>query len=199
MKSKRIQYRTRWWQYAEKRPALNQAIANLQRTLAIAQVSKRMAFAFVPTRNVFSQMLAILPYDTYAPLCALQARIHEIWTLTFGSSFEDRLIYTTSDCFGTFPFVDDWETDPALEVAGRNYYRFRADLMVRNDEGLTTIYNRIHNPNETSSEIQKLRELHSAMDQAVLAAYGWPDAAIECEFLPEYETDQEDVGGRKAT
>ena len=110
----------------------------------------------------------------------------------------DRLIYTTSDCFETFPFVDDWETDPALEVAGRNYYRFRADLMVRNDEGLTTIYNRFHNPNETSSEIQKLRELHSAMDQAVLPAYGWPDAAIECEFLPEYETDQEDVGGRKA-
>ena len=38
---------------------------------------------------------------------------------------------------------------------------------------MTTIYNRFHNPDETSADIQKLRQLHVEMDNAVAAAYGW--------------------------
>ena len=61
---------------------------------------------------------------------------------------EDRLRYTPSDCFETFPFPESWETDAALEAAGREYYEFRAALMVRNNEGLTKTYNRFHDPDE---------------------------------------------------
>ena len=50
---------------------------------------------------------------------------------------KDDLRYTPSDCFETFPFPEKWETDAALEAAGREYYEFRAALMVRNNEGLT--------------------------------------------------------------
>lgn len=37
--------------------------------------------------------------------------------------------------------------------------------MIRNNEGLTKTYNRFHDPNETSPDIQRLRELHAAMDR----------------------------------
>ena len=37
----------------------------------------------------------------------------------------------------------------------RAYYEFRAALMVQNNEGLTKTYNRFHDPNETSPEIQQ--------------------------------------------
>ncbi len=47
--------------------------------------------------------------------------------------------------------------------------------MLLRQEGLTKTYNRFHNPNETSADIQKLRDLHIEMDQAVAAAYGWGD------------------------
>ena len=47
--------------------------------------------------------------------------------------------------------------------------------MVRNNEGLTKTYNRFHDPDERSPDILKLRELHAAMDRAVLDAYGWTD------------------------
>ena len=62
---------------------------------------------------------------------------------------KDDLRYTPSDCFETFPFPADFETDPALEAAGKEYYEFRAALMVRNNEGLTKTYNRFHDPDET--------------------------------------------------
>ena len=67
------------------------------------------------------------------------------------------------------------ETDPTLESAGHAYYDFRAALMIRNNEGLTKTYNRFHDPDERSPDILKLRELHAAMDRAVLDAYGWTD------------------------
>ena len=41
------------------------------------------------------------------------------------------------------------------------------------DEGLTQVYNRFHDPNETSADLQKLRQLHVEMDNAVATACGW--------------------------
>ena len=98
--------------------------------------------------------------------------------------------YTPSDCFETFPFPPNFETDPALESTGRAYYDFRAALMIRNNEGLTKTYNRFHDPDERSPDILKLRELHAAMDRAVLDAYGWTDLKPTCEFLLDYEDEE---------
>ena len=71
--------------------------------------------------------------------------------------------------------------------------------MVRNNEGLTKTYNRFHDPDERSPDILKLRELHAAMDRAVLDAYGWTDLKPTCEFLLDYEEDEDEDephGGR---
>ena len=68
----------------------------------------------------------------------------------------------------------------------------RATLMVKNNEGLTKTYNRFHDPDERYPEILKLRELHVAMDHAVLDAYGWSNIETDCEFLLDYEIDEEE-------
>ena len=57
--------------------------------------------------------------------------------------------------------------------------------MVRRDEGLTTLYNRFHSRDEHSADIAHLRDLHSSMDSAVFAAYGWSDIPTTCYFLPD--------------
>jgi hypothetical protein len=110
---------------------------------------------------------------------------------------KDDAVYTPSDCFETFPFPENWETHPALEAVGKEYYEFRASLMVRNNEGLTKTYNRFHDPEEDSPDIGKLRELHAAMDCTVLDAYGWTDIPITCEFLLDYDVDEAEWGNRK--
>ena len=73
--------------------------------------------------------------------------------------------------------------------------------MVRNNQGLTKTYNRFHDPDERSPDILKLRELHAAMDRAVLDAYGWADLKPTCEFLLDYEEDEDEDesggGGRR--
>jgi hypothetical protein len=69
--------------------------------------------------------------------------------------------------------------------------------MIRNNEGLTKTYNRFHDPGERDPEIQKLRMLHSSMDRAVLDAYGWSAIPTACEFLLDYEVDEEQWGNKK--
>src|SRR5206468_1635497 len=62
-------------------------------------------------------------------------------------------------------------------------------------EGLTKTYNRFHDPNETSADYVKLRELHASMDRAVLDAYGGDLAKLTvppCEFLLDYEDDEDE-------
>ena len=59
--------------------------------------------------------------------------------------------------------------------------------MTSRHEGLTKTYNRFHDPDETSADIQKLRDLHVEMDQAVAAAYGWTDLDLGHDF---HETKQ---------
>ncbi len=55
----------------------------------------------------------------------------------------------------------------------KEYSSLRSQVLLARQEGLTKTYNRFHDPDEASADIQKLRELHVEMDQAVAAAYGW--------------------------
>ena len=186
-----------WWQYIRPRPELHAAIAELDRILFHGFTCQHLQFAFLPKQMVYAGPHNVFALSTYAAYCALQSRVHETWARFFASSLKDDLRYTPSDCFVTFPFPDGWDANPNLEHSGTEYYRCRADLMVQHDEGLTTTYNRFHDPDETDPEIAKLRDLHAAMDRAVLDGYGWTDLPTDCEFLLDYEIDEEEWGARK--
>jgi hypothetical protein len=81
---------------------------------------------------------------------------------------------------------------------GEAYHNYRASLMVARNEGLTKIYNRFHERNETAEDIVLLRELHAAIDRAVLETYGWHDLAGRAEpiFLDETNEDDHTYQGR---
>ena len=187
-----------WWQLYHRATELYSNIENLDRVLVICcSAGQHVAFSFLTTGMIYANSLVVFPLSSYSSFCTLQARPHEAWARFFGSSLEDRLRYTPSDCFETFPFPEDWETRSDLETVGKEYYEFRAALMVRNDEGMTKTYNRFHDPYEHAPDIAELRRLHADMDRAVLDAYGWRDIPTDCEFLLDYEIDEETWSPRK--
>jgi hypothetical protein len=192
-KVKRDTRRKYWWRFGETTPALFDAVRGVRRILVVSRV-RATGFAFLPAGIVPSEQLVVFPFETTAAFIILQSRIHEVWSHFFSGTALDLVRYTPSDCFKTFPFPNNFETDERLETAGSEYYEFRAALMVRNDEGLTKTYNRFQDPDERVPDILKLRELHAAMDRAVLEAYGWHDLAEKatCEFLLDYEDDEDD-------
>jgi len=187
----------KWWQFTRPRPELYAAVAGPGRVLVIPQTSNAQGLALLDRGMVFAHTLIVFPLAALGAFCVLQSRFHQNWSAHFGPTMKDDLRYTPSDCFETFPFPDGWETNPALEGAGQVYYDFRAALMIRNNEGLTKTYNRFHDPDERDPDILKLRELHAAMDQAVLDAYGWSNIDTTCGFFLDYEIDEEEWGDKK--
>jgi hypothetical protein len=184
--------KTPWWQFWRTRDQLLRGLKNRSRYLAHPFTATHLAFSFLPsTTLIASPHLAFLLSEN-SDFSVLQSRCHETWTRFFASTMKDDLRYALSDCFETFPFPPSCQRSSELEVAGKVYYEFRAALMVRHNEGLTKTYNRFHDPEERDPDILKLRELHAAMDRAVLDAYGWTDIPTDCEFILDYEEDEEE-------
>jgi hypothetical protein len=195
----------RWWQHGDKRPALYSSIAGLDRVLVTgAAATQHLCFPFVPANYVYSHKLIVFPLREGHQFACLLSRVHTIFASFFSGTLEDRLTYNPSDCFETFPFPRSL-LDPvsdvsslaihleSLEAIGERYNQFRAELMVSNNEGLTSTYNRFHDPSETIAGILELRSLHQQMDQAVLQAYGWEDIPTRCGFGLDYLDSEDDT------
>ncbi len=187
----------RWWHFERARPELYAAIEGLDRVMFHGFTCQHMQFCFLAPDIVFSGPHNVFVFRQFSAFCVLQTRPHEVWTRFLASTLGDGLRYTPTDCFENFPFPENWETHLALETAGKAYYAYRAALMVENDEGMTKTYNRFHDRDERNPDIVRLRELHAEMDRAVLDAYGWNDIPTDCEFLLDYEIDEENWGRRK--
>lgn len=176
-KQKREDLRDRWWQFAYRKGGLYRAIRGRDYVLGLSRVSSHHAVAKLPSNLVYSLDCVIFAFTSLAPLAVLQSRAHEAWARFFSSTMEDRLRYAPTDCFRTFPFPRDFETDATLEALGEAYHAHRAKLMIARGEGLTKTYNRFHKRGENTADIVHLRALHHEMDAAVLRAYGWDDLA----------------------
>ena len=176
-----------WWKLWNARVELHRTVRDMRRVIAIARVSRTAAFTFLPSNMVYSEQLVIFAFDDDAHFAILQSRVHEEWARFLGSSMKDDLRYTPSDCFETFPFATGCATNAALSEAGRAYDEHRAALMLENKEGLTRTTNRFHDPAEQSPSILKLRELHAAMDRAVLDAHGWGTLSPEYAFREQLD------------
>lgn len=165
----------RWWQYGEKRPAMRRAIAELGEVLVIALVSKPVMPMRVPTGQVFSHRLAVFASVDYGFEALLSSSLHWIWAVKYSSTLETRVNYTPSDVFETFPRPAPTE---ALETIGRTLDTERREIMLRRSLGLTSLYNLVNDPDlapGTDPDADRLRQIHSELDSAVAAAYGWQD------------------------
>ena len=114
---------------------------------------------------------------------------HQIWSLSVGSTLEDRPRYSSDTTFATFPFPWPPNHEPkdsplveAIAAAARNLVQLRdawlnppntpeSDLRRRT---LTNLYNQ---------RPTWLDDAHRTLDQAVFAAYGWPYPLTTPEIL----------------
>jgi hypothetical protein len=189
-----------FWIFWRSRQEMRSAVQSLGRMIVLSRVGNHLAFTFLSPSIIVSEAVVVFASDSAELFGVLQSRVHDTWTRMFASSLKDDVRYTPTDCFEPFPRPASPESGSALSTVSDSYYTARAHLMCESGLGLTKTYNRFHDPHEKSPEILKLRELHDAMDRAVLEAYGWHDLAqtARCEFLLDYEEDDEETGKKKS-
>jgi len=175
-----------WWQFSNRADDLLAALRGKLKALAISRTTAHLAFAFVPAQKiVHSERLVVIADESWEMFGILQSTPHELWACRPGMmTHETRKTYFVKEVFATFPMPRQ-SKDIARCASG--YYIHRASVMESLDKGLTDVYNRFHDSDKTSADIQKLRSLHVEMDHAVAVAYGWTDLELGHGF---HETKQ---------
>ena len=149
--------------------------------LAISLVSNAVMPISVPTCQVFSHACGVFALEDFASLAVLSCSVHSAWTVRYTSTMRTDIRYAPSDVFLTLP-----RPVPTAEMAefGELLDRERRELMLGRGWGLTTTYNHVHDPDEHDSFISKLRDIHVAIDEAVMRAYGWEDLDLKIGHHP---------------
>lgn len=172
-----------WWHFGQYRWALDSAMKNVKQVLVSCRHTKYVLHSQVSAGPIFDVALNVYVIQQKGMLTVLESSVYEHWARTNGSSLGGTLRYTLSACFETFPF-------PSIkfdDASGRRFHEFRQSVMVTRQEGLTDIYNRFHDPGETSADIVKLRQLQVELDQTVFEAYEWQNLKLGHDF---HETKQ---------
>jgi len=169
-----------WWQHIYGRANLKRSVRNLTRYVIASRTSLYPICEFIRPGIVISDGIQAFIFDDDYTYGILQSRLHWLWWKAKGGSrgtLNSRATYV-ADIFETFPFPQQpaIEQVSAVAQAGRAIHDFRRSSMVGQDDlSLREMYRLMeHLPGK-----YQLRDLHDALDQAVLAAYGFdPDRDI---------------------
>ncbi|NOU36979.1 MAG: class I SAM-dependent DNA methyltransferase [Kiritimatiellaceae bacterium] len=159
-----------WWQHFRCRKEMVDSINRLSRYIACPEIIKRPTFAFVHPTIRPDHRLRVFAFDDDYSYGILQAHPHWLWFLTKSSKLTERLTYTSSSVFDTFPWPQTPSTKQieAVAAAGREVRRIRAETLPKMKGGLRALYRTLELPGANP-----LKDAHAALDAAVLAAYGF--------------------------
>jgi hypothetical protein len=180
-RNKRKPRRERWWIYAERAPEMYEAISGLDQILSLAQVSNTLMPVRVPTGPVFDQKCVVIAFNDFANLAVLSSSMHSTWVIRYTSTMRTDTNYAPSDVFLTLPRP---QATAELRILGRDLDETRRNLMLSRAWGLTSTYNRVHDPDCHDPAIRQLREIHEQIDEAVMRAYGWDDLDLKIGHHP---------------
>lgn len=164
-------YRDRWWQFGEGRPGMRAALVGLDRYVAGVRVGKRLLFAWCDAWTCPSDLTNVFPSSDDYSMGLLSSFTHGAWARSRSSTLEDRLRYTPTTVFLSFPWpypVTDQQRERVADASRRTIAR-RQQICAAGGFGLTKLYNLVD-----EGAYQDLKNLHRELDEAVATAYGWP-------------------------
>ena len=178
--------RSRWWLHEAPRPEMRRAISPLTRWLATSLTAKHLYFVWMQSPTVpQSTVVVVARSDDYA-FGVLHSRIHQSWALAQGSRLgvgnDPRYVHT--QCFNTFPFP--WALDTPDDALSESQAEHR-DAIAAAAASLNAQREAWLNPSDAGADELLRRTMtnlynerpswldmaHLAIDEAVLAAYGW--------------------------
>jgi hypothetical protein len=176
-------YLVTWWQHSRRRPAFIARMTALPRYIAVARLASEHrlpVFSFVsPTIRPDTRVVAFAFADDYS-FGVLQSAVHVAWFMERSTPLKSDPSYTSTTVFDTFP----WPQAPAQPAVDRivelvaELLAFRAERMA---QGITVgqQYDSLRQPGRS-----RLRDLHAALDRAVLDVYGFdPDEDLLAQIL----------------
>lgn len=156
-----------WWLLWRPRPEMRAALASLTRYIGGTATGKRILFAWCDLWTCPSNAMNVFAFDDDFGFGVLSSSVHGVWAKSSSSTLEDRIRYTPTSAFETFPWPKGSREDVA--ALAKQLSERRSEICIDQDIGLTKLYNQLD-----EGAWADLRELHRKLDEAVAVAYGWP-------------------------
>ena len=168
-------YRDFWWQYSATVPQMRRAIAELPRYGVACITGKRIHVIWGEPGIIQSHACVIFAIADDYNHGVISSRIHDVWVRGNSSTLEDRLRYTPSTAFRTFPFPGPNEKQrERIANASRNLDTLRRTACESSSKGLTKVYNLMDD-----GGFVELKSAHRELDLAVADAYGWDSTLLD--------------------
>ncbi|MDX9759884.1 MAG: restriction endonuclease [Bacteroidota bacterium] len=169
----------RWWQYADKRPALYKAIEGMERVLVTTRVTKHVWFSMVQNTCVFADRVIVFRDDVLDQLPILQSSIFDYWAREYSSTLETRLNFSHQNCYETFPFKDTGEDEMRQVLSLMNAVH---SVGTRYNQGVTDVLNVVNDPKAVEPEIVWIREQKRNLDMRIARCY-IPSLSVKVGFF----------------
>lgn len=162
--------RERWWRFERPRGEMRNAIAGLDRYLAGTITGKRVLLCWCEPHWCPSNLTNVFALDDDYAFAVLSSGVHTGWART--STLKGDIRYTPTSVFATFPWPDTLPSDrERIAEFGRQILTMRRSVCLAEQIGLTGLYNQVDD-----GAYRELVGLHHQLDEAIVAAYGWPAA-----------------------
>lgn len=163
-----------WWQFLWPRPDFRRSAAGLPRFLVGTRVAKRIFFVWAESHWRPSDSTNVFALASDYAMGLLTSSIHTEWARARSSTLEDRIRYTPSSAFETFPWPDaDDDIRQLVGDAGAAVLERRSEICRQEEIGLTELYNQ-----RDEGAWEDLTALHESLDRAVRSAYDWTDLPL---------------------
>jgi hypothetical protein len=163
-------FREQWWRFGRPRGEMRGALAPLSRYIAGNRIGKRFLYSWQTPDVCPSDLTVVFAFDDDYAMGMLTSVVHQTWARTEASTLRVDFRYTPTTCFETFPWPapDDAQRQRIGSIAA-DLIAARQAITVREGIGLTDFYNAVD-----EGAWQEVAALHRRLDEATLAAYGYP-------------------------
>lgn len=170
-KNKDKGFRDKWWLFGRPRVEWRRASVELSHYIVGIRHGKRLFVVWSDAWAMGSDATNVFAFDDDYSMGMLSSYAHGAWAWSRSSTLKGDIRYTPSTVFETFPWPDPVsdEQREGIAEASRRVIARRQEICLENQFGLTKLYNLVDD-----GAYADLKALHLDLDEAVVAAYGWP-------------------------
>ena len=165
-----INFLNHWWQLSWGREDMLRTIAPLRSYIACSRVTSRPIFDFVPAHVRPNDALMVFAFEDDYSFGIIHSVAHIEWYRAKCSTMKADPRYTTTSVWDTFPWPQrpSRKQQEAVAQAAKNLREARTQAMQDHRMSLRDLYRLLEKPGKNP-----IKDLHAALDKAVLAAYGF--------------------------
>ncbi|MBL0356525.1 MAG: hypothetical protein IPP72_06325 [Chitinophagaceae bacterium] len=168
----RKEWLNKWWQMWRRREDMLNEKSKLKRFIAGSRVSTRIFYEFISSEiNPNDALICFLFEDDYS-FGIIQSIFHIEWLKEKCSTLKGDYRYTGETVWDTFP----WPQTPTeaqvkkVAIAAKALYTERSKALKQYHMSLRDLYRLLEQPGANP-----IKDLHAALDKAVMEAYGFDD------------------------